>query len=176
MLKSKKADVIAEIETEIRDSNSMILADYRGLSVGQIRQIRVALRPMDATLRVTKNTLARIAAENAGNPGLAELLAGPTAIAFCSGDPAAVAKKLSDIARESRILQLKGAVLDGRTVGEDGVKRLATLPPREALQGQVVGTIAAPLTSFVTLLSAAPREFVVVLDQIIQKKQEQAAA
>ena len=103
------------------------------------------------------------------------MLTGPTAIAFCKGDPAAVAKKLSDLARETRILRLKGAVVEGQTLDEDGVKRLATLPSREVLNGQVVGVLAAPLQGVRDVLAAAPREFVVVLDQIIQKKQAEAA-
>jgi len=175
MLKSQKAAVIEELEAEIRDATALIVADYRGLSVGAISNVRNGLRPLDATLRVSKNTLARIAAERAGSEGLVDLLTGPTAIAFCKGDPAAVAKKLSDVARETRILRLKGAVVEGQALDEAGVRRLATLPPREALQAQVVGVLAAPLQGLVSLLSAAPREFVVVLDQIIQKKQAEAA-
>jgi large subunit ribosomal protein L10 len=176
MLKSKKAEVIAELEGEIREAAAMIVADYRGLSVGRLAQVRRDLRPLDASLRVSKNTLARIAAERSGNDGLAALLQGPTAIAFCQGDAAAVAKKLSDVARETRILRLKGAVLEGRTLDEEGVRRLATLPPKEALQAQVVGVLAAPLQQLVNVLAAAPREFVVVLDQIIQKRQQAEAA
>lgn len=175
MLKTQKAEIIAELEGEIREATALIVADYRGLSVGAISDVRRGLRPLDATLRVSKNTLAKIAAERAGQDGLASMLTGPTAIAFCKGDPAAVAKKLSDVARETRILRLKGAVVEGQSLDEDGVKRLATLPPREVLQAQVVGVLAAPLQGLVTLLSAAPREFVVVLDQIIQKKQAEAA-
>jgi len=175
MLKSHKAEVIEELEGEIRDASALIVADYRGLSVGAISALRNGLRPLDASFRVSKNTLARIAAERAGSDGLAEMLSGPTAIAFCKGDPAAVAKKLSDVARETRILRLKGAVVEGQTLDEAGVRRLATLPSREALQAQVVGVVAAPLQQLVTLLAAAPREFVVVLDQIIQKKQAEAA-
>jgi large subunit ribosomal protein L10 len=175
MLKSQKAAVIEELEAEIRDATALIVADYRGLSVGAISNVRNGLRPLDATLRVSKNTLARIAAERAGSEGLVDLLTGPTAIAFCKGDPAAVAKKLSDVARETRILRLKGAVVEGQTLDEAGVRRLATLPSRDVLQAQVVGVLAAPLQQLVTLLSAAPREFVVVLDQIIQKKQAEAA-
>jgi large subunit ribosomal protein L10 len=175
MLKSQKAAVIEELEGQIRDATALIVTDYRGLSVGAISEVRNGLRPLDATFRVSKNTLARIAAERAGSDGLADLLTGPTAIAFCKGDPAAVAKKLSDVARETRILRLKGALVEGQALDEAGVRRLATLPPREALQGQVVGIIAAPLQGLVSLLAAAPREFVVVLDQIIQKKQAEAA-
>jgi large subunit ribosomal protein L10 len=175
MLKSQKAEIIAVLEEEIRASSALIVADYRGLSVGAITSVRTGLRPLDATFRVSKNTLARIAAERAGNDGLIAMLTGPTAIAFCKGDPAAVAKKLSDLARETRILRLKGAVVEGQTLDEEGVKRLATLPSREALNGQVVSVLAAPLQTFVSVLAAAPREFVVVLDQIMQKKQAEAA-
>lgn len=175
MLKSQKAEIIDRIEGEIREASALIVADYRGLSVAAITSVRTGLRPLDATFRVSKNTLTRIAAERAGNDGLAGMLTGPSAIAFCNGDPAAVAKKLSDIARETRILRLKGAVVEGQTLDEEGVKRLATLPSREVLNGQVVSVIAAPLQTFVNVLAAAPREFVVVLDQIIQKKQAEAA-
>jgi large subunit ribosomal protein L10 len=175
MLKSQKAEIIAVLEEEMRSSSALIVADYRGLSVGAITSVRTGLRPLDATFRVSKNTLTRIAAERAGNDGLAGMLTGPSAIAFCKGDPAAVAKKLSDLARETRILRLKGAVVEGQTLDEEGVKRLATLPSREVLNGQVVSVLAAPLQGFVNVLAAAPREFVVVLDQIIQKKQAEAA-
>ena len=175
MLKSQKAEVIEELEGEIREATALIVADYRGLSVTAISEVRNGLRPLDATFRVSKNTLARIAAERVGTDGLAGMLTGPTAIAFCKGDPAAVAKKLSDVARETRILRLKGAVVEGQALDEAGVRRLATLPPREALQAQVVGVLAAPLQGFVNVLAAAPREFVVVLDQIIQLKQAEAA-
>ena len=175
MLKSKKAEVIAELERELEGTTALIVTDYRGLSVAQISKVRNELRPLGATLRVTKNTLAKVAASRAGAPQLEGMLAGPTAVAFCKGDPAAVAKKLSDLARETRILRLKGAVLDGAILDEEGVKRLATLPPKEALQAQFVGVLAGPLAGFVSVLGAAPREFVVVLDQIIQLKQAEAA-
>jgi large subunit ribosomal protein L10 len=176
MLKTRKAEVVAELEEQLKDSSALIVAHYRGLSVGQLAGVRRDLTGLDATLRVTKNTLAKRAAEEAGIDGLDGLLDGPTAIAFCRGDAAAVAKRLSDVARETRMLALRGAVLDGRALDEDGVKRLATLPPKETLQATVVGTIAAPLTGLVSLLAAAPRELVVVIDQIIKKKQEQEAA
>jgi large subunit ribosomal protein L10 len=175
MLKSQKAEIIARLEEEIRGSSALIVADYRGLSVSAITSVRTGLRPLDATFRVSKNTLTRIAAERAGNEGLVGMLTGPSAIAFCKGDPAAVAKKLSDLARETRILRLKGAVVEGQTLDEEGVRRLATLPSREVLNGQFVSVIAAPLQTFVNVLAAAPRDFVVVLDQIIQLKQAEAA-
>lgn len=176
MLRTRKAELIAEIEGEMRESGAMIVADYRGLSVAAISRIRTDLSPLDATLRVSKNTLARVAAEQTGSQALVDLLKGPTAIAFCRSDPAPVAKRLADAARETRVLRLRGAVLDGRTYDEEGVRALATLPPREQLYAQVVGGIAAPLSGFVNVLSAVPRGLVVALEQIRQQKEGAAAA
>jgi len=176
MLRSKKADLISEFEVELRDAGALIVADYRGLTVSRLSSVRNDLRGLDATFRVSKNTLARIAAERTGTEGLAELLKGPTAIAFCRSDPAPVAKRLADVARETRVLTLRGAVLDGRTYDEEGVRTLATLPPREQLYAQVVGGIAAPLSSFVNVLAAVPRGLVVALDQIRRQREEGAAA
>jgi large subunit ribosomal protein L10 len=170
-LKSKKAELMGELEQELRESQALIVADFRGLSVGRLASVRNDLRELDASLRVSKNTLARIAAERTDTTGLADLLKGPTAIAFCRADPAPVAKRLADVARETRILRLRGAVLDGRTYDEEGVRALATLPPREQLYAQVVGGIAAPLTSFVNVIAAVPRGLVVALDQIRQQKE-----
>jgi large subunit ribosomal protein L10 len=175
MLRSKKAELMAELEAEMRSSDAMIVADYRGLSVAQLARIRGDLRSLDASLRVSKNTLARLAAERVGNDRLEALLAGPTAIAFCRSDPAPVARKLADAARETRVLALRGAVLDGRTFDEAEVRQLATLPPREQLYAQVVGGIAAPLSTFVNVLAAIPRGLVVVLEQIRQLKEGAAA-
>ena len=175
MLRSQKAELIAEFEEELRDASALIVADYRGLSVARLSTVRNDLRSLDATFRVSKNTLARIAAERTDTEGLAELLQGPTAIAFCRSDPAPVAKRLADAARETRVLQLRGAVLDGRTYDAEGVRALATLPPREQLYAQVVGGIAAPLSSFVNVLAAVPRGLVVALDQIRQQREAAAA-
>ena len=175
MLRSKKAELIAEFEEDLRDSSALIVADYRGLSVATLSRVRNELRPLEASFKVSKNTLARIAAERTDNEELSQLLKGPTAIAFCRADPAPVAKRLADVARETRVLALRGAVLDGRTYDEEGVRTLATLPPREQLYAQVVGGIAAPLSSFVNVLAAVPRGLVVALDQIRQQKEGAAA-
>lgn len=177
MLKERKHEIVDELAEEIRGATAMIVADYRGLSVGQLRELRKELRPLETSFRVSKNTLTRVAADRAGDEMLGGFLTGPTAIAFVrGGEVAAVAKRLSDTARTTRLLALRGAVVDGQAIGEDGVKRLATLPAKDVLQAQVVGVVAAPLTGLVSMLAAAPRELVVVLDQIIQKKQEQEAA
>ena len=125
----------------------------------------------NAQFRIAKNTLARIAAKDAGQDALIDFLQGPTGVAIVDGDAAPVAKALSDYARTARTtLELRGGVLDGRPIDAAGVQRLATLPPREQLYAQLVGGIAAPLQGFVNTLTAIPRGLVVALDQIRQQK------
>jgi large subunit ribosomal protein L10 len=174
MQRDEKARVLATLETEFTSATSMIVVDYRGLSVGQLAQVRRDLRPLDAQLRVVKNTLGRIAAERSNVAGLDELLKGPTAVAFCRADPAPVAKRLQDVARETRILTLRGGLVEGRVLDADSVRTLATLPSREVLIAQLVGTMAAPISSFVNVLAAVPRGLVVALDQVRQQKEQSA--
>ena len=176
MLKEKKQEVVTMLTEEFGATSTMIVADPRGLTVAQITDLRVKLRANDATLRVTKNTLARIAAEASGRSDLVELLKGPTAIALCRGDVAATAKVLADFGRSSGKLELRGAYMDGALFDTSAVQRLATLPPKEQLQAQLLGTVVAPMQAIVSVLAAGPRDLVVVLDQIIRKRQEEGAA
>lgn len=176
MLKEKKEAVVALLTTELSATSSMIVADPRGLTVAQITELRGRLRANGATLRVTKNTLARIAAKASGRDELVEFLSGPTAITLCHGDMAATAKVLADFGKSSGLLELRGAYMDGALFDTAAVKRLATLPPKEQLQAQLLGTFVAPLQELVGVLAAGPRDLVVVLDQIIKKRQEEAAA
>jgi len=174
MQRTRKAEVIETLETEVKGAASMIVADYRGLSVSQLAQVRNDLRGLDARFQVIKNTLGRIAAERADVAGVAPLLSGPTAVAFCRSDPAPVAKRLNDAARETRVLVLRGGLVEGRVLDADAVRTLATLPSRDVLVAQVVGGLAAPIQAFVNTLAAVPRSLVVALDQVRQQK-EQAA-
>ncbi len=112
----------------------MIVTDYRGLTVTQVADVRSALSEAGATFHVAKNTLAKIAATKAERPDLIALLEGPTAIAFVADDPSAAAKKLSDLARQTRILQVRGAVMEGQTLSADEVRALGELPPKDVLQ------------------------------------------
>jgi large subunit ribosomal protein L10 len=172
----EKRRVVGELAERIRAAESMIVADYRGLTVTQIADVRGSLREVGASFHVAKNTLARRAAEEAEQPLLVELLQGPTAIAFVSEDPAAAAKKLSEVARRTRILTVRGAVMEGRTLSADEVRQLAELPPRDVLRSQVVGAIASPLQGAYNVLAAPLREFLVVLDQYIAQRQAAEAA
>src|ERR687883_1441733 len=133
MKKSDKELVVAELTERLRTAETVIVADYRGLTMTQIDELRSRLLEQGARFSVVKNTLGRIAAQEAGNEALLALLEGPTAVAFleAGGDPVAVAKALRDAARDTRILAIRGGVLEGRTITAEEVESLATLPPTD---------------------------------------------
>jgi large subunit ribosomal protein L10 len=172
----EKRKVVEQLAERIREADSMIVADYRGLSVTQIADVRGALRETGASFAVAKNTLARRAAEEAGKPLLVDLLQGPTAIAFVGDDAAAAAKKLSEVARTTRILAVRGAVLEGRALSAEEVRQLGELPSKDVLRAQVVGAVASPIQGAYNVLAAPLREFLVVLDQYIAQRQAAEAA
>jgi large subunit ribosomal protein L10 len=178
MQKSEKEKVVAELAERLRSTDTLIVADYRGLSVTDINKLRGELLEHGARFTVVKNTLTRRAAEEAGADALLALLDGPTAIAFLEseGDPVAVAKALSTAARETRVLEIRGGILDGQQIGEDEVKNLATLPPADVLRGQLVSAVSGPLMSVVGLFTAPLRDLVNVLDARIKQLEEQGEA
>ena len=146
MKKEDKERVVAELTELLRTSPSLMVADYRGLTMPQIDELRGRLLEHGARFAVVKNTLTRRAAEAAGADALLALLEGPTAIAFLQsdGDPVAVAKALADSARDTRVLAIRGGILDGRPVEAGQLEELAKLPPEEVLRGQVLGAVTAP--------------------------------
>src|SRR5919199_990023 len=146
MHKEDKERIVAELTEKLRSSDTMIVADYRGLTMPQIDALRGRLVEQGASFTVVKNTLTRRAAEAAGADALLALLEGPSAIAFveADGDAVAVAKALSDSARETRILALKGGVMQGRVISGEDVESLAKLPPLDVLRGQVIRAVSAP--------------------------------
>ncbi len=178
MLKADKEKIVAELVDRLRTSQTLIVADYRGLTMTEIDKLRTELLQHGARFSVVKNTLTRRAAEAAGVEPLLRLIEGPTAIAFldAGGDPVAVAKALSETARSTRILTIRGGILDGKPIGEDEVKSLATLPPANMLQAQLAGALAAPLTTVVGLFTAPLRDLVGVLEARIRQLQEQGEA
>jgi large subunit ribosomal protein L10 len=175
MLKSEKERIVAELATRLKETPTLFVADYRGLSVTEIDDLRSKLIEHGARFTVVKNTLTRRAAEEAGADALLALLEGPTAIAFieADGDMVAVAKALTDAARTTRILAVRGGILDGSPVGEDEVRNLATLPPVDVLRGQVLGAITAPLMTVVGLISAPVRDLIGLIDARIEQLQAQ---
>jgi large subunit ribosomal protein L10 len=175
MQRSEKEKVVADLAERLRSTETLIVADYRGLSVTEINDLRGQLRDHGARFTVVKNTLTRRAAEEAGADALLALLDGPTAIAFLEtdGDPVAVAKALSNAARETKVLEIRGGILDGQQIGEAEVKSLATLPPVDVLRAQMVSAVSGPLMTVVGLFAAPLRDLVNVLDARIKQLEEQ---
>ena len=149
MKKEQKEHIVAELADRLKAADTVLVADYRGLTMPQIDTLRTRLLESGARFTVVKNTLTRRAAEAAGADALLTLLEGPTAIAFleADGDMLAAAKALADMARESKVLAIRGGVLQGRVVTAEEVETLAALPPLEILRGQVLGAIIAPVTA-----------------------------
>jgi large subunit ribosomal protein L10 len=175
MLKEHKEQVVEQLTQRLRDSDTLMVADYRGLTMPEIDELRGRLLEAGARFTVVKNTLTRRAAEAAGRQEVLELIDGPTAIAFldAEGDPAAVAKILNDTAKTNDVLVIRGGLLEGTVVGDVEIKRLATLPSADVLRAQVVGAIAAPLTTVVGLFAAPLRDLIGVLDARIRQLEEQ---
>jgi len=174
MLREEKERLVAELTERLRTSETLIVADYRGLTVTDIDKLRSDLLAHGARFSVVKNTLTRRAAEAAGTTELLALLEGPTAIAFLEneGDPVAVAKALNDAAR-AQVLSIKGGVLEGTTMTAEAVKELASLPPVDTIRAQIAGAILSPLTTVVMLLSAPLQDLAGLIDARIRQLEEQ---
>ena len=178
MLKKDKERIVAELADRLRSAQSLIVTDYRGLSVKEIDDLRTKLLEHGVRYTVVKNTLTRLAAEQAEAKELLELLDGPTAIAFLDSeaDPAAAAKVLNEVAGTGRVLVIRGGLLDGKTISEADVKSLASLPPTDVLRAQLAGALAAPLATIVGLFTAPLRDLVGVIDARIKQLEEQGDA
>jgi large subunit ribosomal protein L10 len=174
MDRSEKERLVAELTERLKASETMIVADYRGLTVTEIDELRTKLLEHGAKFSVVKNTLTKRAAESAGVDALLALLEGPTAIAFLEsdGDAVAVAKALDDAAK-TEVLVIKGGLLDGAEIAADDFKRLAKLPPADVLRAQLVGALAGSLTTVVGLFAAPMRDLVGVIDARIRQLEEQ---
>jgi large subunit ribosomal protein L10 len=173
--KEDKERAVAALTDRLKTTDTLLVADYRGLTMPQIDDLRTKLLEHGARFAVVKNTLTRRAAEAAGTDALLALLEGPTAIAFLEsdGDPVAVAKALVDAARETRLLALRGGMLEGRPVEPEEIESLAKLPPADVLRAQVLGAIAAPLTGIVGLFTAPLQDLHGLIDARIEQLEAQ---
>jgi large subunit ribosomal protein L10 len=173
--KETKREVVAELTDRLRSAETVIVADYRGLTMPQIDALRTKLLENGARFSVVKNTLGRRAAQEAGNEALLALLEGPTAIAFleAGGDPVAVAKALGDAARDTKVLAIRGGILEGRPMSAEEVESLAKLPPFDVLRGQVLGAIIAPLTALLGLVTAPLQNLHGLIDARIEQLEAQ---
>jgi large subunit ribosomal protein L10 len=168
----EKIAAVAEITDRFRSSSAAVLTEYRGLTVAQLTELRRALGA-HTTYAVVKNTLTKLAAAEAGYPISDDLLAGPTAIAFVSGDPAEAARGLRDFARTNPLLVIKGGVLEGRALSADEVRRLADLESREVLLAKTAGVLQASLSKAAGLFQA-PLSQVARLAAALQEKRQSA--
>src|ERR1041385_4499290 len=171
MKREQKEQVVDELTQRLKAAETLLVADYRGLTMPQIDELRTRLLESGARFTVVKNTLTRRAAEAAGTEGLLTLLDGPSAIAFLEtdGDMVAAAKALADSARETRVLAIRGGVMQGRTMSAAEVESLATLPPIDVLRGQVLGAIIAPLSALQGLVTAPLQNLYGLLDARIEQ-------
>jgi len=175
MLKKDKERIVAELAERLRGAESLIVTDYRGLSVTEIDDLRTKLLEHGVRYTIVKNTLTKIAAEQAGASDLVELLEGPTAIAFLEtdADPAAAAKVLNEVANVGRVLVIRGGFLQGKQMTDADVKSLASLPGEDVLRAQLAGALVGPLTMVVGLFTAPLRDLVGVIDARIRQLEEQ---
>jgi large subunit ribosomal protein L10 len=171
MLRRDKEQVVEKLTERLKASQALIVTDFRGLTMTQIDALRGELLEHGARFQVVKNTLTRRAAEEAGADTVLALLEGPSAIAFldANGDPVAVAKALTKAARDTKILEVRGGVLEGKTITAADVEELAKLPPVDVLRAQVLGAITAPLTTIVGLFAAPLQNLVGLIDARIEQ-------
>jgi large subunit ribosomal protein L10 len=171
MDKEQKERLVDELTEKLRSSDTLIVADYRGLTMPQIDDLRGKLIEHGARFTVVKNTLTRRAAEAAGADALLALLEGPSAIAFieADGDMVAVAKALADSEKDTKVLAIRGGLMQGRTISAADVEELAKLPPFDVLRGQVLGAIIGPLQSLLGLVNAPLQNLVGLIDARIEQ-------
>lgn len=173
MPRPEKVAQVEALTERLQRAQSVLAADYRGLTVKEMGELRSQMRQAGVEVKVVKNTLARLAADEAQVVDLKGFLEGPTVLAFAYDDPTAPAKILDQFARQHKQLEIKGGVLNGAAMDVDGVRQLAQLPGREELLGQVLRGMQGPLTGLAYVLSGVPRALVYALDAL--RRQREAA-
>jgi len=170
-----KRESVAALRQQLSEHRTLIVSEYRGLTVREIAEIRRSLRKQDVSYRIVKNRLMRIAAQDTIGDALAPLLTGPTAIAF-GDDETATAKAVIDATRPYKVVTITGGVLGDRAIDADGVRNLATLPSREVLLARLAGGMQAPVATLAGLLAANIRNLGSVLAQVRDQKASAEAA
>ncbi|MER6515045.1 50S ribosomal protein L10 [Nonomuraea sp. NPDC001636] len=171
MARADKATAVAELKSEFEGSSAAVLTEYRGLTVAQLKQLRVALGE-NAKFAVAKNTLTKIAANEAGLSFPDDLLTGPTAIAFVNGDVVEAAKGLRDFAKANPLLVIKGGVLDGKTLDATEITKLADLESREVLLAKLAGALKAKQSAAAAVFAALPTQLAQLADALRAKREE----
>lgn len=172
MARPEKEATVSEMKEKFSRAAGVVLADYRGLNVGEVTVLRKKLRESNVEYRVVKNTLSALAAKEAKIDGMDSMLEGPTAYAFGYEDPVAPAKILAEFAKTHKNLELKGGLLNGEVLSLDKVKALADLPGREELLARAIGSMSAPMTNFARLLGAPIRNLGYALEALRASRAE----
>jgi len=174
--KAEKAATIADLTARLKASSTAVLADYRGMTVGQMRDLRTKLRGGGIEMVVVKNTLARRAAKAAGYEPLSAELVGPIAMLFAVEDVSAPARILNDYIKANRKMVIKAGLLEGQLIKADAVTELADLPSREVLLSRLLGAMQAPLGNLASVLQAPITKFARTLDAVRSQKESQSPA
>jgi large subunit ribosomal protein L10 len=173
----KNRQIVAELTADFKNSPLVIAAEYRGLDVSQMHRVRAAIRQTDSKFKVAKNTLARIAADNADMPQLKEIIDGPIGFMTSNADPAAAAKVLVKYIGDNSIeMKIVGGTLEGRVLSAERIDALAKLPPRDQLLAKLLGTLNSPITGLVTVMNGPLRAFATVLQAIVDKAKDAEGA
>ena len=176
MPSQKNIDLVAEVTEQLRQSQSVVISDYRGLTVADITSLREKMRPKGVSIRVVKNRLAKIALANAGLPIPEEHLKGPSAFAFSVADPVSGPKTLTEFIKGNEKISIKCGLFEGAILDANGVKALADMPSREELLGRLLADLKSPPAKFAMVLKATVNKLGYVLAAIAEKKEKEAAA
>jgi large subunit ribosomal protein L10 len=166
----EKLETVAELQQDVQSSNSLLMTDYRGLTVSEITQLRRKLRDAGSDYKVAKNTLLTIAVGDGAPAGLDQLLAGPTAVAFVKTDAVAAAKAIVDFAKDHKAMSVKGGLVEGRILGPEQITALSKVPPKEVLIAMMLGSMQAPITGLVGTLSGCLSNLVFTLQAVVDQK------
>jgi large subunit ribosomal protein L10 len=167
---AQKEQLVEEIKDRFAGSQAVLLADYRGLSVKELQQLRVRLRESGAELTIYKNSLTEIAMRELALPSMTDYLAGPTAFIFSAEDPVAPAKALTAFAKEHKALELKGGLVENQVVDSEAVKAIAMLPSRDELIAKLLGTMVNPLVGFARVLNGPVEAFARTVAAVADQK------
>jgi large subunit ribosomal protein L10 len=168
--RDEKAALVEELRASLEPEGHVILAEYRGLTVEELTQLRRKVRSASGTMRVMKNTLVRRAVEGTEKDALKDLLTGPNALFYTKDDPVQIVKAVAGATREFEAMKIKGGMLEGKALSPQQILRISELPSRDELLAKTLGTLAAPLQGLVNVMQGVSRNLVYVLDAIRQAK------
>ena len=172
MNRQEKTNEVGSLVERFKTAKTLIFADYIGLKVAEMSELRTNLRKNASHLKVIKNRLAKRALEQEGLTNLEKFIAGPTAVASTQADPAAVAKALVEFAKDHNFLKLRGGLLEGAEIGAKEIDALAKLPSREVLLSRLMASMNAPATNFACVLNAVPQKLVRTIDALKETKEK----